>query len=131
MVRVRIPLATALAGVLVLAACGSDNSSGSSATSAGATSAAATSAAATTAGATTTAAGGASTTAAGGASTTAGASGTSGPNAAGINWDMAAANAKLKEAIGDYPTLSGTTTQGVTANSVDLACVAAETTTGG
>ncbi|HEY1281326.1 MAG TPA: hypothetical protein VGF22_16735 [Acidimicrobiales bacterium] len=131
MVRVRIPLATALAGVLVLAACGSDNSSGSSATSAAATSAAATSAAATTAGATTTAAGGASTTAAGGASTTAGASGTSGPNAAGINWDMAAANAKLKEAIGDYPTVSGNTTQGVTANSVDLACVAAETTTGG
>jgi hypothetical protein len=119
MVRVRIPLATALAGVLLLAACGSDNNSGSSATTSGAASSAAP-----TAGATTTEAGG-------GATTTAAAGGTSGPNTAGINWDMAAANTKLKQAIGDYPMVTGNTTQGVTANSVDLACVAAETTTGG
>jgi hypothetical protein len=122
MSRARVPLVTALAGVLLLAACGSDNSSGSSATTSGAASTTAS-----TAGATTTGAG--VTTTATGASTTA--TGTSGPNTAGVNWDMAAANAKLKTAIGDYPAVDGNTTQGVTANSVDLACVAAETSTGG
>lgn len=124
MSRLRIPLATALAGVILLAACGSDNSSGSSATTAA-------SGGATTAGATTTAGGATTTGSSGGAATTVGGGSTSGPNTAGINWDMAGANAQLKAAIGDYPTVSGNTTQGVTANSVNLACVAAETATGG
>jgi hypothetical protein len=112
---------TAVAGLLLLAACGSDNSGSSTATT---KASGGTNTTATTAGGTTT------TGASSGATTTV-AGGTAGPNTAGINWDMAGANAQLKAAIGDYPMVSGNTTQGVTSNSVSLACVAAETATGG
>ncbi|HLY83147.1 MAG TPA: ABC transporter substrate-binding protein [Acidimicrobiales bacterium] len=44
---------------------------------------------------------------------------------------MTGANSQLQTALGDYPTVSGNTTRGITPDSLALACIAAETATGG
>ena len=46
------------------------------------------------------------------------------------NWNMQAANSQLLKIIGSYPTPSGDTTQGITANSVKIGCTS-DNTAGG
>ena len=47
-----------------------------------------------------------------------------------MNWNMAAANNQIKQAVGAYPTASGSTTQGLNGNTISVACVNDDTANG-